>query len=78
MPFLNRKRPEPYRRLIVLLLVVNFSLYVFVLNGTEGTHRYFFAMRKYGWDETEFSNYLIVFMATHILVLWVVVPISGR
>ena len=31
------------RRLIVLLGVFNFMCYIFTYNGTEGTHRYYYA-----------------------------------
>ena len=34
---------EGFRRLIVLLGVFNFMCYIFTYNGTEGTHRYYYA-----------------------------------
>ena len=37
-------KPRPgYRRVIVLLGVFNFMCYIFTYNGTEGTHRYYYA-----------------------------------
>ena len=37
-------KPRPgYRRLIVLLGVFNFMCYIFTYNGTEGSHRYYYA-----------------------------------
>ena len=40
--------PRPgHRRLILLLGVFNFMCYIFTYNGTEGTHRYYFARDKY-------------------------------
>ena len=37
------KPRQGYRRLIVLLGVFNFMCYIFTYNGTEGSHRYYFA-----------------------------------
>ena len=37
------RRREGRRRLIVLLGVFNFMCYIFTYNGTEGTHRYYYA-----------------------------------
>ena len=39
-------RPGP-RRWIVVAGVLNFMCYIFTYNGTEGTHRYYFARDKY-------------------------------
>ena len=39
-------RPWP-RRWIVVAGVLNFMCYIFTYNGTEGTHRYYFARDKY-------------------------------
>ena len=40
----ENSEPRPgWRRVIVLLGVFNFMCYIFTYNGTEGTHRYYFA-----------------------------------
>ena len=37
------RQREGHRRVIVLLGVFNFMCYIFTYNGTEGTHRYYYA-----------------------------------
>jgi len=68
-------KPRPgWRRVIVLLGVFNFMCYIFTYNGTEGTHRYYFAQAKYGWTEQEMSTYLFDYRLGYMLSLWILVP----
>ena len=66
------------RRLIVLLGIFNFACYIFTYNGTEGTHRYYFAQRKYGWSELEMSTYLFDYRIGYMVSLWILIPILTR
>jgi len=66
---------EGYRRHIVLLGVFNFMCYIFTYNGTEGTHRYYFAIRKYEWNEQQYASYLFNYRLAYLASLWVIIPI---
>jgi hypothetical protein len=73
-----RKRPEKLQRMIILLLLIDFMLYIFVYNGTEGTHRYLFAINKYGWDEQQFTRYLATYRIYYLVTLWFFLPLASR
>ena len=64
--------------MIVLLCIFNFACYIFTYNGTEGTHRYYFAQRKYGWSEQEMSTYLFDYRIGYMVSLWILIPILTR
>ena len=66
------------RRAILFLGILNFACYIFTYNGTEGTHRYAFAQRKYGWSEQEMSTYLFDYRVAYLVATWLVVPILSR
>ena len=72
------KQREGPRRAILLLGILNFALYIFTYNGTEGTHRYLFAQRKYGWTEQEMSTYLFDYRLAYLLATWLLVPLLSR
>merc|ERR1719369_2735228 len=72
------KPREGARRLIVLLGIFNFACYIFTYNGTEGTHRYYFAQRKYGWSEQEMSTYLFDYRIGYMISLWLIIPILTK
>ncbi len=74
---LLKPRPER-RRLLLLLLVSNFACYIFAYNGTEGSHRYLFAGRKYGWEEGEYTIFLSVYRVFYLVTLWLLVPFCSR
>ena len=73
--FKSRRGP---RRAILLLGVLNFALYIFTYNGTEGTHRYAFAQRKYGWSEQEMSTYLFDYRLAYLIATWFLVPLLSK
>ena len=72
-----KKRRGP-RRTILFLGILNFACYIFTYNGTEGTHRYAFAQRKYGWSEQEMSTYLFDYRVAYLVATWFVVPLLSR
>ena len=73
--FKSRRGP---RRAILFLGILNFACYIFTYNGTEGTHRYAFAQRKYGWTEQEMSTYLFDYRVAYLVATWLVVPLLSR
>ena len=72
------KQRDGPRRAILLLGILNFAFYIFTYNGTEGTHRYLFAQRKYGWTEQEMSTYLFDYRLAYLLATWLLVPLLSR
>ena len=61
-------------RALLLPTVFNYACYIFAYNGTEGTHRYLYATKKYGWSEQEYTRYLSLYRIFYMVALWVVVP----
>lgn len=65
-------------RLMIGMLLFNFACYIFAYNGTEGSHRYLFATKKYGWDEQEFTVFLSIYRILYLVTLWLILPILSR
>jgi len=68
------RRRDGHMRLVLLLGMFNFMCYIFTYNGTEGTHRYYYAQFQYGWSEQEMSSYLFVYRIGYLIALWCAVP----
>ena len=49
--------------------------YIFTYNGTEGTHRYYFAQNKYKWNEQDMTSYLFNYRLAYLASLWLIVPL---
>ena len=73
-----RRREEPRKRIMIWLLIFNFACYIFTYNGTEGSHRYLYAQKKYGWDEQEFTVYLSIYRVCYLITLWVLLPTGKK
>ncbi|XP_059089162.1 proton-coupled folate transporter-like [Tigriopus californicus] len=65
-------------RLMIWMLLFNFACYIFAYNGTEGSHRYLFATKKYGWDEQEFTVFLSIYRILYLVTLWLILPVLSR
>ncbi len=63
---------------MLLLVLANYACYIFAYDGTEGSHRYLFTGKKYGWDESEFTVYLSVYRVFYLITLWVLVPLASK
>lgn len=74
---LFKRRPGPYRMLL-LVLCFNFACYIFVYNGTEGSHRLLYAQDKYGWTTGEYSAYLALYRICYLVTLWLALPALSR
>jgi hypothetical protein len=72
-----KERPDN-RRLMVWLLLFNFASYIFAYNGTEGTHRYLFARKQYGWDEQQYTGFLAAYKFCYLISLWALLPLCSR
>lgn len=63
------------KKSILFLAIFNFAAFIFIYNGTEGTHRYLYAQKKYKWNEQDFTRYLFNYRIAYMVALWIVSPI---
>lgn len=70
-------KPRPNNgRVHVILLIVNFAIFMFCLNTTH--YDYLLVINKYQWDAADYSNYLSVQRTCRFLGLFVILPLLSR
>nr|ALS04330.1 proton-coupled folate transporter-like protein [Acartia pacifica] len=76
---LAQKNPREFpRKPILFLSIFSFACFIFTYNGTEGTHRYMYAQKKYGWNEQNFTQYLFHYRIAYMITLWIISPVLTR
>jgi len=70
-----RERPGSGRAR-VLILVINFAIFMFPLNSSH--YDYLLFKTRYGWDVAHFSNYLTAQRVCRFLGLFVMLPLLSR